>query len=254
MIKPLISSYVDWEHPLRNGLVSLYAFNELTGNGVFDSVNNINGIINATRVNTVYGGAMSFNGTDSNIPLGTVDKFNFGEMTVVARIKTNTISSGTRQIFANSNSDGSVSRWTFEINRTAGKVSTLTNGATYILCTSATSLTTTKFHNVAFTRSGIDPSWTLKVYIDGKLDATASGSQALQANQPTTIGRLGSGNYHFFNGIIEHVRVYNRALSGMEINWLHNDPFPEFIHTRKIFPEIIPTPYTFKPQVIFFGA
>jgi len=67
---------------------------------------------------------------------------------------------------------------------------------------------------------------TLKIYVNGNLSSTKTVSGAVQSNSnPLRIG----GNYpygQFFEGKIDEVRVYNRALSQGEIQTTMNTALP----------------------------
>ncbi|MEK7066481.1 MAG: LamG-like jellyroll fold domain-containing protein, partial [Patescibacteria group bacterium] len=62
-------------------------------------------------------------------------------------------------------------------------------------------------------------------YIDGILDATrdiSSQNGSLNNSIVARIGMYSSGNTWPFNGLIDEVRVYNRALSASEVKVLYN--------------------------------
>ena len=81
----------------------------------------------------------------------------------------------------------------------------------------------TKFYHVAATYSrykGI-----VRIFINGKLDVentVTADKIAVNAN-PVEVGYV--WNVWFFNGIIAHVSIYNRALSPSEIKYLYHNPF-----------------------------
>jgi hypothetical protein len=60
----------------------------------------------------------------------------------------------------------------------------------------------------------------VKLYLNGQLDATYTISGTIETNDnPVRIGnwRRGGADYDFFNGIIDEVAIYNRALTAEEI-------------------------------------
>lgn len=80
---------------------------------------------------------------------------------------------------------------------------------------SSTVLSTGRWYHVAATWDGA----TVKIYIDGVLDTSASRSGTLNVDtRPVYIG--GRSGADFFNGMIRDVRLYNRALSASEIQQL----------------------------------
>lgn len=62
------------------------------------------------------------------------------------------------------------------------------------------------------------------IYVDGVPVATQSGPEIGPAPQPTllSLGRLTVPAYDAFDGVLDDVRIYNRALSDSEIQQLHD--------------------------------
>lgn len=87
-----------------------------------------------------------------------------------------------------------------------------------------------KWHHVAGTFDGA----TLKYYIDGRLDASASYSGTLPSNTAAmTIGvYLNDGG--FFTGPISALRIHNRALSVSELARLYRDPWAGTLRRRRL--------------------
>ncbi|MBI2624578.1 LamG domain-containing protein [Candidatus Parcubacteria bacterium] len=83
-----------------------------------------------------------------------------------------------------------------------------------------TSLQTNRWYHFVLTYAG---GTTLKFYLDGVLDRSEVNA-ALNSTQDLTknleIGRRSDGNY--IDGLIDEVRVYNRALSAAEVKQLYN--------------------------------
>ena len=87
--------------------------------------------------------------------------------------------------------------------------------------TSATSINDGAWHYCVATRE--QASGTLKVYVDGVLEATGTGStQSLTAAASLRFGSLQTG-MGFFQGSLDEVRLFNRALGHLEIAALYND-------------------------------
>ena len=94
-----------------------------------------------------------------------------------------------------------------------GKLRFLTyqGGTTYVAVVGATTLTTGVWHHVA---GVFDGTSTLRVYLDGVQDGTASsaGSAPTSGTGNLLIGRLSSSAQYYFSGLIDEVRVSNSAL------------------------------------------
>jgi hypothetical protein len=204
-----------------SGLVAAYSFNEGKGTSVSDSSgNNLTGTISGATWTTsgVYGGALSFNGSNSYVDLGNPAALRLtGSMTLEAWIKAAANPSDDGQIVAKSNGQG----WQL-------KTSPDTGAETFGTEVSSTSGTNTQRYsktvrslNTWYHIAGVydAASKTLNTYVNGVLDSgtlngTVPGSQ-LDSSANVNIGRRTNGFY--FNGIIDEVRIYNRALSQAEI-------------------------------------
>jgi hypothetical protein len=58
-------------------------------------------------------------------------------------------------------------------------------------------------------------------YVNGVLETiSASGTMSI-TNDKIGIGSIGAGNALFFNGLIDEVRIYSRALTQAEITILY---------------------------------
>jgi prepilin-type N-terminal cleavage/methylation domain-containing protein len=76
-----------------------------------------------------------------------------------------------------------------------------------------------KWGHYVFTYDGT----TLKSYVNGVLDNQTTYIGQLTSNtNPVTIGKGAETAASFFNGLIDEVRIYNRALSDAEIQALYN--------------------------------
>ena len=85
-------------------------------------------------------------------------------------------------------------------------------------------LTLNQWHQIIGTYDGS----TAKLYIDGQLKATGQGSYTiLHDNTPLCFSReVSQPIFDGFNGIIDNVMIYSRALSGEEVKALYISPPP----------------------------
>jgi len=75
-----------------------------------------------------------------------------------------------------------------------------------------------QWHHVAGVYNGTE----LRLYVDGRLDASASASGLINVNEyPVTIAENAEHPGREWNGLIDDVRLYNHALSAAEIKTLH---------------------------------
>ncbi|MFJ2093935.1 LamG-like jellyroll fold domain-containing protein [Streptomyces sp. NPDC087901] len=81
-----------------------------------------------------------------------------------------------------------------------------------------------KWYHVVGVRSGDE----IKLYVDGKLAATAAAGTADVSTGALSVGRAkwSGGNTDFWNGSVDQVAVYDRALTGDEVSALHDTEQP----------------------------
>lgn len=216
---------------LTNGLVGLWSFDGADiGNSIIDrSGSGNNGYLvggnNATSSRKVIGKigqAFSFGGANTGgISLGTSPTLTPSRFTVAAWVYTPTTTSyNYNQIFSNDRDCcGTYNGIGFAI--VAGKVSgNIWNSAQYNISSNATIPASTWTH-VAFTYDGA----TKALYINGVLDKANAQTvdPATPATYGTYIGSMGhsAGTVYTFNGKLDDVRLYNRALSASEIKQLY---------------------------------
>jgi Concanavalin A-like lectin/glucanases superfamily/Bacterial Ig domain len=203
------------------GLVAAYSFNEGSGTTVSDSSgNNLTGKIVGAKWTTsgVYGSALFFDGISSYVDLGNPAALQLtGSMTLEAWVMAAANPPDDGQIVAKSNGTG----WQLKTSPDTGphtfgtKVSAVDGSSLQRYSTTVRSLKT--WYHVAGVYD--TTSRTLSTYVNGILDngslrGTVPASQFNQ-NVNVNIGRRTGGLY--FNGVIDEVRIYNRALSPAEI-------------------------------------
>jgi len=212
-----------------SGLVAAYNFNEGSGSTVTDlSGNNLTGtIVGATwTTGGKYGNALSFNGTSSYVDLGNPAVLQMtGNMTIEAWVKAAATPADDGQIVAKSDS---TSGWQLKTSHDSGPQtfamavtsSSATRGQRY----STTTCSLNTWYHIAGVYN--TAAGTLDIYVNGVLNSgtlrgsipTSNRNAAVNVN----IGRRAGGYY--FNGVIDEVRIYNRALSPTEIQSDMNTP------------------------------
>jgi hypothetical protein len=198
-----------------SGLVAAYNFNEGSGTTVADSSGNNNAgtISDATWTSAgKFGSALAFNGTNARVSISASPSLNVTTgITLEAWIMPTASQGGWRTImqrevdayFLNASNDngpllpsgGAV--FNGQVDWLSGTVANPVNVWTHI----------------ALTHDGT----MLRLYVNGVLAASKARTGAIQTNSnPLWIG--GNSPYgEYFQGIIDEVRVYNRALSQAEI-------------------------------------
>src|SRR3989338_5806271 len=188
-----------------------------SGNGKNGTMTNIS--TTTSPVKGKIGQALDFDGANDYVELGTGLDMN-GEMTVSLWISPDIIGVGVSEIIANNNAAGNQQDYNLELNRTAGKLSSVW-GSTVII-TGNTSLSANTWHHAVLVRSGSSGDWTAKIYLDGREDNSATTAvNPNGSNENTTVGRAGADPCCHFNGKIDDVRIYNRAISADEVRGLY---------------------------------
>jgi parallel beta-helix repeat protein len=90
-------------------------------------------------------------------------------------------------------------------------------GPSYVEVISTEVINAGQWYCVAGTNDGSN----LKLYIDGQLKDNVSSTGFLGVNNIAKIG--GGPDSSYFNGLIDDVRIYDRALTAVEIEWLYVD-------------------------------
>jgi hypothetical protein len=189
---------------------------DLTNNGNDGTYNGSMGTI----ANTEEGGqrAYSFNGTNQDINLGNLG--GFANWTCSAWVRPDVVNAnqpvvsqwlsttGNRSLIGPQlMSDGGI-RAIISIDGDSNNVSTTSTG----------SLSASTWYHMAASHDGT----TLRVYLDGVEIQTAAAGTARNAASAGNwrIGNLDGTTTQFYDGLIDDVRIYDRALTAAEINHL----------------------------------
>jgi len=256
LLKPIRAIQINWSHPLARGLAGYWLLNEATGEKIADcGLGHNNGSFHYSTTAPVWkpgkhGSCLEF-GTDRCIDCGT-GKFDWeltNEVSVVALV--NHSASQTNTIFARSAYVRPVRLHAQSGGRASWRV--YTDGTDCLITSSSSHATDgSEWVHVAGTwRAGNG-----RLYVNGALEASESSSTGTlntTENQFVGIGGTYEGGYLYcFNGKIEYVFVYNRALSAEEVRWLRREPFAMF--AGSISPALIHVPSTIVSLAGLIGA
>jgi hypothetical protein len=198
------------------GLAASFPFN---GNANDVSGNGNNGVVyGATLIADRSGNpnsAYSFDGVDDYVRTTDSQSLNItGDLTISAWIRA---SDSTKTIFGNMLEVSPHSGYSLKVDFTG--VACFWSGDKILL--GQTYLATDSWTHVAATLSGTNAA----LYVNGVLDASGTVGVPTSSNVDQTIGASYTP-FYFFNGGIDDVRVYHRALSFSEIGELHTVPEP----------------------------
>ncbi|MFH1716954.1 MAG: LamG domain-containing protein [Planctomycetota bacterium] len=233
LLKPIRALQVNWSHPLARGLAGCWLMNEGTGEKVADyglrrQVGSFYYSTAAPAWKPGKNGPCIEFGADRCIDCGT-GRFGWditNEVSVVALVnqsanQTNTIfgrSAYCRPARLHAQSNGRIS-W---------RVFTDTANDCIISSTSLHATDGSEWVHAAGTWRQHDA----RLYVNAVQEASntaTDGNLTVTDGQFVGIGGNYEGGYLYcFNGRIEYVFIYNRALSPEEIRWLYREPFAMF--------------------------
>lgn len=174
-----------------------------------------------------FGGAAYFNGSNAKIDIGNIGLGGNTERTISAWINTDSLSSA--QTIYQHGAAANGQRFGFAID---------TNGKLYVeyynrdAITSAAHIAVDTWYHVAVTYNGgaIETATNTQIYVNGSAVSMAtSGSQTGNANTADSnygIGYRRASTSGYFNGRIDQLRIFTRAISSSEVSTLYNETDP----------------------------
>ena len=212
---------VNVSSPIYNeaGLVGSWHFGEGSGTSTADSSGNNNAgtVSGASWTSGKYGSAMQFDGVNDYVDAGNASSLNTAKITISAWIKPNT--DGTYlSITGRGTGNAQVDQNHHLFSRSdTNKLAFYARDAVWIY--SDGTVASGSWSHVAVTYDGTNVIF----YINGQASGIrpASYSSLVSVTNNLRIGRQGDST-NYFNGTIDEVQIYNRALSASEISALYN--------------------------------
>jgi PKD repeat protein len=204
-----------------SGLVAAFGFNETTGTTAADGSGTGNaGTVSGATWTTggKYGGALSFDGVNDWVTVADSNSLDLTTgMTVEAWVKPATINGWETVLMKESSSSYGYGLYADnngnDVGQTRRPAAWIVQSGNYFGAEGTSQLSTNTWTHLAATYDGS----TLRLYVNGTQASSVSRSGSID----TTSGalRIGGNNIwgEWFNGLIDEVRVYNRALSATEI-------------------------------------
>ncbi len=235
------SVVVDSIYDLTDGLVAYYNFN---GGSLQDSsgFNNNISFNNATQTNDRFGNAnnaYSFDGSSSYMQIPNSPTLNPDNITILAIVKVNGFYSGScheNQIIGKCYSDNVDGFYDLRFTDTSTDCSTapntnneafygafgdnLVDGDAALAGGAAVLIQTGQWYNLVYTYDGINA----KMFINGVLINSRPKAVTFTPNTyDIYIGKDANTSFpYYFNGVIDEIRIYNRALGPGAIKQLNN--------------------------------
>ncbi len=197
------------------GLVAHWKFDDGSGNTATDSAGTNNGALigNPTWTGGRINGALSFDGVDDNVVAAPVAALAGDTLTAQAWIRTSEFA-GIWNPVMTQNAGGNGYYFYVSSNRPAFY---LVVGAAYVQATSLEMINADQWYLFAGTNDGSN----LKLYVDGKLKDSDNSTGFLGVSSNVYIGCEPTSSL-YYNGLIDDVRIYNRALTESEFQDISN--------------------------------
>ncbi len=204
------------------GLVAAYGFNAGSGTTAADSSGNNN---NGTTANTTwstagkFGNALSFNGTNAWVTVPDANSLDLTTgMTLEAWLNPTT-STGWVDAFGKETTDDVVYS-IYSSTPANAPTGYIRKGGVFSQAGTTSPLALNDWTHLATTYDGAN----LKFYVNGTLISTIAATGAIDTS--TGVLRIGGNSIfgEYFKGLIDEVRIYNRALSAAEITTDMNTP------------------------------
>lgn len=226
--QPLIGEQSDSSDPLDDGMVAHWLFNDGAGNRLTDTsgYDNHGTLTNGPAwVAGRRGGALSFDGTDDHV----LSANNIGlSGNLTATMSAWIYVTGTKSLQSivafGGNGAGTVMSLFLNINGAdTGRLSSEFNGGNSV-ATADGAIQKNQWYHVAVTKVA---STIPKIYITG-VEQTVSGSFSIPniTDSQVYIGKY-TDSEHRFQGLIDDVRIHNRALSAAEVAELYQRTLPQ---------------------------
>ncbi|GIV98404.1 MAG: hypothetical protein KatS3mg057_3061 [Herpetosiphonaceae bacterium] len=216
---------------INNGLVGYWKLDEGAGSNTADSSGYGNtGTLSSPSWTTVVPPAVSytnpaaldFDGSDDSVTIADESSFDLqGQITIAAWIKVDSFNKNWQAIITKGDS-----AWRLHRYNDRDTVAFGTSGLSNTDLESSSSINDGQWHHIAAVYDGSRKS----IYIDGALDASVAASGSIATNDwPVLIGENAEMSGRHFDGQIDDVRIYNRALSEEEIANLGSGGQPDIV-------------------------
>lgn len=158
--------------------------------------------------------AATFDGVNDYVAISTESYFDFtGQMTVAAWVRVSTFTKNFQAIVCKGDS-----AWRIAREGTTNFVQFACTGLNPLKAISTTSINDGQWHHVV----GVYTGSQLRIYTDGKLDASVNVTGTISTNNlAVDIGQNSQGASREWHGAIYDVRAYDRALTAADVSYLY---------------------------------
>ncbi len=202
--------------------VCYWSFDELSGADVFDSSGHGNhgtAMSGATRVSGRVGGALSFDGVDDYVSIGSdLSQWLGGTATLCAWVSTTASGDNTKWhapgLTGVEQADGADDVFWGWLDASGRICVGAGDGAS---ATSTAAINDGSWHHVGFTRDSLTGG--VSVYVDGVLHNSSLSEAGDKRTSFCSLGRIEDtgGTSEYYHGLLDEVRIYDTVLSAAEI-------------------------------------
>lgn len=218
---------------LATNLVTALEFNETSGTTLYDSHNSNNATITNGTVNQtgILGKAILLDATNENVTISNEGNFDFERTNAFSYETAFYLNSknAVKIIICKQESSGTYRGWIGYIGAdnkiNIELITTVVGGNKMIAVTGSNTLDTGNWYHLVVTYSGGSAASNVKIYVNGTSDSSITTrvntlDNTMLNNISVVIGNRASG--FNFNGLINHMRIWNKELSSAEASSLYN--------------------------------
>lgn len=219
----------------RNGTDGVKDFSGKGNHGTTNGSMTADDWVVAKKPNGQVGHALDFDGDNHYVSLGTNNIFELtSRLSISAWIKHDV--TGVYEGIVQKGTDGIFGMYEIHVNNT-DKFTFIINNDSANQANSVTTIGTTSWYHVAATWDKDISSGLMTVYVNGIAEGTDTFASALTAQSTDLrIGRYSSSLE--WNGLIDDVRIYNRALSADEIKQIYLGASPLTLKAPRYFMKV----------------
>jgi PKD repeat protein len=202
------------------GIVAHWRLDESAGSVADDAVGSNNGTLTGGPIwrpsGGQIGGALDFDGVDDRVALGNLDVSGGTGLTIAFWMNAGTLTNNDARFISKASGTQEADHYWMvsTVNTTGLRFRLKTGGTTSMLATAAGQVQAGAWYYVAVTYDGGN----MRIYKDGVQVASAgkSGTISTSTSVPVALGSQPQGG-SAFDGLLDDVRIYNRALSAAEL-------------------------------------
>ena len=208
---------------LAKGLVAHWTFDEKEGPKVNDASENGNaGSLEGgtARIDGKLGRALSFDGKTGHAMVGSPPVLDLpADMSLFCWLRFENVTSSEygQCVWGQTKPSGNGGQYELCVARGKAMNEVTVLWKDVDICISKSKLKTGQWYHIGFTRTGKPGDWTCTIYVDGAVSSVAKNIDTdVGPAYPFAMGRPGAFDKLYYEGAMDDLRIYNRALSAEE--------------------------------------